>query len=139
MFTMNFIRFPFDGPACLEYSVVPTGQRLMIHLAPGQASGQRTDQVSGSHVQVYSMTNQGTMPISNPPTPYPPIGGVTPGQNWQFPQGAPGPFPLASATIQVVLNQVATGVAFDNSGTATPTDLAYLSSTPGPCPEIPHD
>jgi hypothetical protein len=78
-----FSRDDARGPACLEFSWVPTGQRQPIMLPPGVASGSKTLAYSGvSQVQIYKVVNNG-------------LGFDGDRMFWQFP---PGPAYASSPT-----------------------------------------
>src|ERR1700731_2084373 len=73
--TMYFSRDDAGGPACLEYSWVPTGQRHAIQLAPGVQTGSQTLPYSGvEQVQIYKL-------VSNR------LGADGDAAFWQFPPG----------------------------------------------------
>jgi hypothetical protein len=100
---MVFWRHMADGPACLEYSWVPEGKRRMVQLGPGTKEGGGPGPSSqATHVQVYSMSNNGR-------------GGV---KKWQFPPGRPHSGNVVGATVEVRGMEIVGTVYYSNGTTA---------------------
>ena len=120
--TMVFWRDTDTGPACLEYSWVPEGQRKLIKLPPQQDEGSRQDPVSVNitQVQVYRL-------VSN-------ARGI---DTWQFPPGPPHNSRIIYATVQVFeSNMYVIGTVYYADGSRA-ADRLPLKSDPKPCPELP--
>jgi hypothetical protein len=123
--TMTFSRDVNTGPACVQYSWVPDGQRKEIKLLPQQDQDSRSDSVSDniSQVQVYCLVCN-ELGIHAPNT-------------WQFPPGPPYRSPVISAAIQVFESgKYVAGTVNYADGTST-SDTYPLTPHPLPCPKLP--
>jgi hypothetical protein len=121
--TMDFWRDDYTGPACLEYSYVPEGKRRTILLRPGQQEAIQTDTVPDdlkpSHVQVYTLTNNGIVSLSM----------------WQFPPGPPYALPVVGAQVSILqARMVAAGMVTYSDATVN-SGSAALDPYPRPCPQ----
>lgn len=121
--TMDFWRDDYSGPACLEYSYVPEGKRRTILLKPGEQEAIQTDTVSDdlnpSHVQVYTLTNNGVVSLSM----------------LQFPPGPPYALPVVGAQVSVLqARMVAAGMVTYSDSTVN-SGSAPLDPYPRPCPQ----
>jgi hypothetical protein len=121
--TMDFWRDVYTGPACLEYSYVPEGKRRTILLRPGQQEAIQTDTVSDdlkpSHVQVYTLMNNGVVSVAM----------------WQFPPGPPYALPVVGAQVSVLqARMIAAGMVTYSDSTVN-SGSAPLDPYPRPCPQ----
>jgi hypothetical protein len=97
-FEMFFRRSPYDGPACVEYALIPEGKRRTLALAPGVPDGCRADDPGPSpitHVNFFAIFNDG-LGLSEP---------------WQIPPGPPQG-ELVSATLEVRGDEAYAAVRF---------------------------
>jgi len=117
---MVFWRHMADGPACLEYSWVSEGKRRMVQLVPGTQLGEGLGPISNaSHVQIYSLSNNGR-------------GGV---KQWQFPPGPPYSGKVVGAIIEVRGMEVV-GTVYYNDGTSA-VDRHPLDPAVRTCSKVP--
>lgn len=121
--TMDFWRDDYSEEACLEYSYVPEGKRRTILLRPGQQEAHQSDTVSDeikvSHVQVYTLTNNGRVSLSH----------------WQFPPGPPHSLPVIKAEVSVVQTRMVAAGKVIYSDFSTASGAAALDPYPRPCPQ----
>jgi hypothetical protein len=115
---MNFTRDATGGPACLQYSWVPTGQRHNILLRPGQLADSQPLTLSSNAalVQICRLTNNA-------------VG--THDENWNFPMPAPGPA-ATGALVSITGGKATLTVHYANGQDYT--DTRPLKPSPLPCP-----
>jgi len=121
--TMDFWRDNYAGPACLEYSYVPEGKRRTILLRAGQQEAIQTDTVpddlKASHVQVYTLTNNGVVSLSM----------------WQFPPGPPYALRVIGAQVSVLQERMLAAGMVTYSDLTVNSGSAPLDPYPRPCPQ----
>ena len=123
--TMIYWRDNDIGPACLEYSWVPTGSRKIIRLPPQLDEDSRKDTVESriTQVEVYRLVCNNVGKVSE--------------ASWQFPPGPPHSSPIVYATVQVFESRMyAIGTAYYADGSIA-SDFLTLREKPLPCSEIP--
>jgi hypothetical protein len=121
--TMDFWRDDYVDRACLEYSYVPEGKRRTLLLKPGQQEAIQTDNVPDdlkpSHVQVYTLTNNGVVSLDL----------------WQFPPGPPYVLPVVSAQVSVLQERMVAAGMVTYSDATVDSGSAPLHPYSRPCPQ----
>jgi hypothetical protein len=121
--TMDFWRDDYVDRACLEYSYVPEGKRRTLLLEPGQQEATQTDNVPDdlkpSHVQVYTLTNNGEVSLDM----------------WQFPPGPPYVLPVVSVQVSVLQERMVAAGMVTYSDATVDSGSAPLHPYSRPCPE----
>src|SRR5690349_21406541 len=121
--TMDFWRDDYNDRACLEYSYVPEGKRRTLLLKAGQQEAVQTDTIpedlKPSHVQVYTLTNNGEISLDM----------------WQFPPGPPHDLPVVGAQVSVLQERMVAAGAVTYSDATVDSGSAPLDLYPRPCPQ----
>ncbi len=121
--TMDFWRDDYVDRACFEYSYVPEGKRRTLLLKAGQQEAVQTDTIPDdlkpSHVQVYTLTNNGEVSLDM----------------WQFPPGPPHDLPLVGAQVSVLQERMLAAGAVTYSDATVDSGSAPLDLYSRPCPQ----
>ncbi len=121
--TMDFWRDDYIDRACLEYSYVPEGKRRTLLLKAGQQETVQTDTIPDdlkpSHVQVYTLTNNGEVSLDM----------------WQFPPGPPHDLPVVGAQVSVLEARMVAAGAVTYSDATVDSGSAPLDLYSRPCPQ----
>ena len=120
--TMDFWRDDYTGPACMEYSYVPQGERRTLQLPPGQQGIVRKDTVPDdlepSHVQIYVLTNNEMASL----------------EMWQFPPGPPYITSVTRAQVSIIQERMIAAGMVTYSDHTVNSGSAPLEPIPRPCP-----
>jgi hypothetical protein len=121
--TMDFWRDDYADGACLEYSYVSEGKRRTLLLKPGQQEAIQTDTVPDdlkpSHVQVYTLTNNGVVSLDM----------------WQFPPGPPYALAVVSAQVSVLQERMVAAGMVTYADLTVNSGSAPLDKYSRPCPQ----
>lgn len=121
--TMDFWRDDYIDGACLEYSYVPEGKRRTLLLKPGQQEAIQTDTVPDdlkpSHLQVYTLTNNGVVSLDM----------------WQFPPGPPHVLPVVGAQVSVLQGRMVAAGTVTYADATVDSGSAPLDLYSRPCPQ----